>query len=294
MHIIKSRSTLMRFPDFMRPVIAQYFTTVPETTSRALNHLAPLFQEGQEMIDEYGKEYPGEKRTFLTWILDEASGEERTALAMANRILGINFAAIHTSSMTFTHALYELAAQPEYLPPLREEIEAVVEQYGWSKLALIHMNKLDSFFKESQRLNGNATSMDRLALKEFIFSDGTRIPKGTLVYAASIPTHRNDDVYPDAEVFDPFRFAKIREEEGKGTSNQFVATSNDYIIFGHGKNSCPGRFFAVTQLKTIMAHLILTYDIKLEEEGVKPPIHWHGTISMPNPQGSILFRRRRA
>jgi len=143
-------------------------------------------------------------------------------------------------------------------------------------------------------LNGNATSMDRLALKDFIFSDGTRIPKGTLVYAASIPAHRNNDVYPDAEVFDPFRFSKIREEEGKGTSNQFVATSNDYIIFGHGKNSCPGRFFAVTQLKTIMAHLILTYDIKLEEEGVKPPINWHGTSSMPNPQGSILFRRRQA
>ena len=41
-----------------------------------------------------------------------------------------------------------------------------------------------------------------------------------------------------------------------------------------------------------MAHIILTYDIKLEEDGVKPPNMGFGGANMPNPSGSVLFRRR--
>jgi len=62
----------------------------------------------------------------------------------------------HWELQAFTHALYELAARPQYLAPLREEIEGVIERYGWSKMALVHMSKLDSFFKESQRVNGSS------------------------------------------------------------------------------------------------------------------------------------------
>lgn len=55
---------------------------------------------------------------------------------------------------SFTHALYHLAAEPHYLKPLREEIEAVIAEEGWTKVAMTKMHKLDSFFKESQRYNG--------------------------------------------------------------------------------------------------------------------------------------------
>jgi cytochrome P450 len=80
-------------------------------------------------------------------------------------------------------------------------------------------------------------SLTRIALKDFTFHDGTVVPKGSLVSAASITRHLNDDIYPNAHQFDGFRFAKIREAEGQGTTNQFVATSNDYIAFGHGKHA---------------------------------------------------------
>ena len=36
--------------------------------------------------------------------------------------------------------------------PLREEIEAVIEEQGWSKASIANMTKLDSFVKESMRL----------------------------------------------------------------------------------------------------------------------------------------------
>ncbi len=51
-----------------------------------------------------------------------------------------------------THALFDLASNPEYLKPLREEVEEVTNREGWTKTALDQMCKVDSFLKESQRL----------------------------------------------------------------------------------------------------------------------------------------------
>ncbi|KIJ41503.1 hypothetical protein M422DRAFT_780281 [Sphaerobolus stellatus SS14] len=294
MEVNTGKRKLQQYPDLLRPLVAKYFTSVPQRIEQALQFLRPFIEEKEQKLKDYGKDYPDKAETFLSWIVDEAQGEERSPIKLTNRILMLNFGAIHTSSSTFTHALYELAARPQYIPALREEVETVVKRYGWSKMALIHMNKLDSLFKETQRLNGHGClSVTRMALKEFIFSDGTRIPKGTIMSAASAIPHLNDEVYPDPKTFDPFRFAKIREKEGQGTSNQFVATNNDYLAFGHGKHACPGRFFAANELKLMMAHIISTYDIKLEQDGVKPPNQWFGLSCMPNPRGSILFRRRR-
>jgi hypothetical protein len=41
---------------------------------------------------------------------------------------------------------------------MRDEAEAMVEEFGWNKAALQKMCKIDSFLKESQRLNGPASS----------------------------------------------------------------------------------------------------------------------------------------
>ena len=54
---------------------------------------------------------------------------------------------------SFVHALFYLAALPEYIAPLRAEVEEVIEREGWSKEGLDKMHKVDSFIKESQRMN---------------------------------------------------------------------------------------------------------------------------------------------
>ena len=52
-----------------------------------------------------------------------------------------------------THALFDLASSPEYLHPLREEADEVIQREGWTKAAVDRMPKMDSFIKESQRLH---------------------------------------------------------------------------------------------------------------------------------------------
>ncbi|KAF8507441.1 cytochrome P450 [Gautieria morchelliformis] len=285
--------TINFFPNILKPLAARVLTNVPASVERAVKHIRPLVEERQKKIDEYGINYPEKPVDFLSWLMDEAEGEERSLMNLTYRILHLNFASIHTSSMSFTHALYHLASQPEYIEPLRNEVETIVAEEGWTKSSLTRMRKLDSFFKESQRMNGlGAVSMTRMALKDVTFSDGTTIPRGAIVSAVASACHHDDDIYSNGDTFDGFRFSDLREQGGNGNMNQFVATNPNFIAFGHGSHACPGRFFAATVMKLIMAHLILTYDIKMESEGVRPENKWLGFACRPDTNAELLFRRR--
>jgi hypothetical protein len=50
-----------------------------------------------------------------------------------------------------TRVLYRLLPHPEYFEPLRQEVEAVVAEEGWTKTGMDKMHKLDSFVREALR-----------------------------------------------------------------------------------------------------------------------------------------------
>jgi hypothetical protein len=52
------------------------------------------------------------------------------------------------------------------------------------------------------------------------------------------------------------------------------------------------RFFAATELKAMLAHLILNYDMKAEVDGVRPPNQSFGLVISPNPKGRVSLRKR--
>jgi len=66
----------------------------------------------------------------------------------------------------------------------------------------------------------------------------------------------------------------------------------DYLAFGLGKHACPGRFFASNELKLVLAHLVVSYDVKLEDEGVRPSNVSFSDTLLPNPNAHVFFRRR--
>ncbi|KAF8527172.1 cytochrome P450 [Hysterangium stoloniferum] len=293
--IAKSRDAISRFPEFLREFAARLLTSAPKTINLTHKHLGPVIEERQKLMNEYGVDYPGKPNDLLSRLMDIAEGEERSPRNFTIRVMTIGVAAIHTSSLTFTHVLFHLAAEPKYLAPLREEVETTVNEHGWSKISMMKMHKLDSFLKESQRMNGlNAISLTRKAMKDTSFSDGTFVPKGALISAAAHPMHLDDRIYANAGAFDGFRFSDIRQEPGREITNQFAATNPDYIGFGHAKHACPGRFFAANELKVMLAHLILNYDIKMEHEGLRPPNLWFGFVCVPDSSCRVMFRRRQA
>ena len=72
-----------------------------------------------------------------------------------------------------------------------------------------------------------------------------------------------------------------------------VTPTNSYLLFGQGRHACPGRFFAVNEIKVMLAHVILTYDVKFgDEQKGPPPSWWYNESVFPDPTKEVLFRAR--
>ncbi|KAK0214260.1 hypothetical protein EDD85DRAFT_959990 [Armillaria nabsnona] len=72
-------------------------------------------------------------------------------------------------------------------------------------------------------------------------------PRGSIT-----PNIRMRESYEDPLELKPWRFSDKRKEDGEGIRHQMVTTSLDYLLFGGGRPACPGRFFAVNELKALM------------------------------------------
>ncbi|KAI1791206.1 cytochrome P450 [Ganoderma leucocontextum] len=292
---INSDGALISYlPKFMKPFVGHYISGVRKAVRRTVPLFTPVLKERRANMKEYGEAWSDKPNDGLQWVLDIAVPKGYNDMSIVERLLFINSGAIHTTSNSLTHALYDLASMPEHIEPLREEVEPIIVAEGWTKNAITRMSKLDSFLKESTRIHGIVlTSLTRKALKDVTLVDGTVIPKGTSVAAPQSATHLNEEYYPDASTFDPFRFSRAREKEGESLRHQFVNTSTEFIAFGHGKHACPGRFFAVNELKTVVAYILLHYDLKLGGDGTRPKNVYLARNILPDPSGKVLFRKRK-
>jgi len=54
----------------------------------------------------------------------------------------------------------------------------------------------------------------------------------------------------------------------------------------------PGRFFAANELKSMLAHIVVTYDVKLEDNTTRPPSLRIGSMAAANPRAKVMFRNR--
>lgn len=133
--------------------------------------------------------------------------------------------------------------------------------------------------------------MNRFTLQKIVLSDGTVLPKGANIAISTKPLE-DEEIYPNAATYDGYRFLKKRQEPGQEHRHQFVTTTTDHFVFGHGVHACPGRFFAANETKILLVHLLMKYDWKLQSEG-RPKNFDNGTESIPNPMVELLFRSRK-
>ena len=76
--------------------------------------------------------------------------------------------------------------------------------------------------------------MNRVALKDFKFSDGTVLPAGTLVSVPLYATLNDEFTYSNPSKFDPNRFSSSNNH---GTRTQMVTPSTEFLHWGLGKHA---------------------------------------------------------
>lgn len=246
-----------------------------------------------------------EPNDFLQWSIRQAKASQDPYLfkvdTLAGRILLMNFASIHTSSFAISHVIFDLASsKPAYIEELRVEIATVLGEHGgqWNKAAIAAMHKLDSTMRESQRLNSfTPLATNRLVTnpKGLTTPSGLHIPAGTAVCSPAYASMHDEAIYEDAEAFKPFRFAERRRDEEEGSyvkkARQAWATiSPEFMAFGLGRHACPGRFFAASELKLMLAYVLMNYDFEMLD--TRPENVWLGMNRLPPMKATLRVRRR--
>ncbi|PLN81947.1 cytochrome P450 [Aspergillus taichungensis] len=287
--VVISAEVLRNFPEWMKGFLVRL---LPVTSYRRQGRrlLAPLIQDRLDgKLDANGEKH----NDLIQWLIDAAPPVEKTIPQLAERVMALNVASIHTTTMTFTAALYSLAAEPtKYGPALREEVMANLEQGEITAATLSKLPKMESFLRESGRFNSlGLMAMQRNARKEFRFSDGTVLPPGAKIGSPSLFLHRDPEVFEDPEMFNGFRFYQPHPEPGTKPKTM-LNTDVNFHLFGHGRHPCPGRFLAVHEMKLMFAILLLRYDIRLKPD-TKPQPFWIGTMSLPDTKLEVIFKARK-
>lgn len=90
---------------------------------------------------------------------------------------------------------------------------------------------------------------------------GYLIPKGSTIFVNIWALLRDEEYYPNPDIFDPERFLKDGEIDSKLLDPIQAA-------FGFGRRICPGRFFAMDSLLMSMASTLLCFDISKAKDTV--------------------------
>jgi cytochrome P450 len=120
-------------------------------------------------------------------------------------------------------------------------------------------------------------------------SDGTRLPKGSRFYVPASILH-DPVLYPDPYKMDAKRWLRMREEPGNQNRYQWVTTLPEHIGFGHGKHACPGRFFASSEIKLVLIHLVMKYDWVFKD-GKRPDLLFDGQDPRLDPEAEIVYTK---
>lgn len=253
-------------PRTLRPVVGGFMgLTAKWHAWRLLKYTLPVIKQRLAILaTDAAKGKMAEQldvpNDYITWhiktAISEGRLEEIEPWRISVRIMPLDFAAIHTTAMTGHAALLDmLSADPSVLQQLREEAERVHREEGgqWTKKGLAKMYRMDSAIRESQRYSSFSLTFIRREVmpKEGITGpDGTHHPKGCVLSAAWAPISSDEDLFPNADKYDAFRYSREREayearpaedrdsaDALKLKQSSIVTTSEKHLPFGHGRHA---------------------------------------------------------
>ncbi|KAI6000103.1 cytochrome P450 [Pisolithus albus] len=229
---------LNMFPKFLVPLVSKKLPKTAIGIARAMKHLDPIIKERLRCAGEREDDWSDKPNDILQWLIDEIQESSTRQLTLC--LLTINFASIHSTANTFTQALYNLAAYPQYVGCLLEEVDTIIREHGASKVSSHAGVQLPTATVKVTYPVRHSASVQRKAMKALTLSDGTFVPKGTHLRVPTYVVHRDSAVYDNPGVSNPFRFSQLSDDEDASARYQMVGVTQDYFPFGFGKHAWYG------------------------------------------------------
>ena len=224
------------------------------------------------------------KKPFLDILLIEHLKRGSISTAGIREEVDTFMGAAHdTTSVAILWALHFIGYFPEVQRRLREEIDRYVDEDGSavSEEQLKELTYLDMVMKECQRVRPSAPLFSRRITEE-IRIERKPVPVGTEVIIYSHALHRNPEVFPKPEEFDPERFSL----ENSRHRSPFA-----YVPFSAGPRNCIGQRYATLQVKTLLVWILRRYTLKSlnHREEILAPLE---IVQRPISEMRVVFSRR--
>lgn len=176
--------------------------------------------------------------------LAETYGEK----AVRDEFITMLLAGFETSGSTVAWLIYALAAHPEIVDWLREEVDGL----GAGDLSMGAMKSLvrtRAVVDEVMRLYPATWWFAREAQTDDVL-DGLPIKKGTSVFICPWILHRQPNLWGEPDRFNPKRWL--------GTPPEKFA----YVPFGAGERTCIGQHLARAEFMAVAASLVSAFDLE--------------------------------
>ncbi|PYI32539.1 putative cytochrome P450 [Aspergillus indologenus CBS 114.80] len=289
-------------PRWLRPLLAPLITYPNRKNLQiCVDICMPAVQDRlqQTLVHDPAWEAPVDG---LQWLLEECvkrdDPREIDPRLITQRLLMLNFVAIETMAMSITHTVIDLYSAPDcaaFVARLREECERPHSQPDqWTKAGLDHLVRVDSTIRESMRVS----DLSYIAVPRMVapaagldFDPGLHLPRGVRVCVPAHAIHRDPLNYADPLTFHPFRFCDSEDIAASDRKKALsIATTTDaFLVFGHGRHACPGRFFAAQTMKLMLAYLVRHYDVEPIDHGPEKEVQ----VGTARPSAQLCLRVRR-
>ncbi|KAL2126380.1 hypothetical protein VTI74DRAFT_1019 [Chaetomium olivicolor] len=303
-------------PMFLRSTVGWLLSSFVLITQRRLINrwFIPLVEERFENLHKKSQDPDFDyspPQNLITWaseaLLVTGNVERCTPYDLARRLAIMIPAAVPAIKITTTNTIYDILSSPPDMrvrDHLYDEITAALaEGQGWDDQGLLsRLVLLNSAIRETMRLNPvSVVTLERKILPKdgVTLPSGQHLPRGTWLGVPVVGIHSDENIYPDAAIYQPFRFCSRSPGETSGniagdeklTSTGVVNVTDTFLPFGAGKFACPGRWLAAHIVKLTTAYLLYNYEIEsLPQRPVNQAVF--GT-NIPDRGTTMRVRRRK-
>ncbi|KAI1386652.1 cytochrome P450 [Hypoxylon trugodes] len=224
--------------------LAAYLPLFPELRDVGIMRQR-IVEYGIKRTDKYLQlvEDGGAKRTLFSSLVhkvgsqnEELSREDITTEAQSYITAGTD-----TTAVTLTYLIYAVSRQKDVHDRLLREIQALPAEFNHRDLR--NLPYLNCVIDETLRLYGAASgALPRIVPKEGGQLGGYYVPGGAVVSTQNYTIHRDEEIFPDPEKFDPSRWETPSSE-----------ARNAFMPFGIGSRSCIGINLARLELRLCTA-----------------------------------------
>lgn len=223
-----------------------------------------LVKDGEAALDRLGhtrllgegpSAWIADREPLLAVLADDEAGRARVPILWA----------IHANTIPATFwSLYYLLRHPEALKAIHRELDELSpnRRRELDVDTLDELRLLDSAISEALRLSSGSLTI-RQALEPMTLETPTgahSLRRGDRICLAPFITHRDPDIFESPL---EYRFDRFHSPSGR---KQFYKHGERVPLplmpFGAGVSMCPGRFFAMNEIKLFIARALSSWEIE--------------------------------